>query len=201
MTQWQRKHLPIREMWVPSLGRGDPLEEGTAAHSSPLAWRMPRTEEPGGLQFMGLQRVGHDLATEHTQSLDSCLIFLSFCFLISQTEEIPDSQRGGEDHKLCKALCPWVRSTFSFRFGVGTQHRIHRIRVSPKRGESSDIWVVTAFNSSSWKTQCKASPLDGNLASSQKAEETGREGPAEIALYTERDECLPAPTALPVTSG
>ena len=104
MAQWQRKHLPIRDTWVPSLGREDPLEEGTAAHSSPLAWRMPWTEEPGRLQFMGLQRAGHDLATEHTQSLDSCLIFLSFCFLVSQTEEIPDSQHGGgikSSVKLC----------------------------------------------------------------------------------------------------
>ena len=45
---------------VQSLGWEDPLEEGTAAHSSVLAWRIPWTEEPGGLQCMGLQRVGHD---------------------------------------------------------------------------------------------------------------------------------------------
>ena len=48
------------EMWVQSLGREDPLEEGMATHSSILAWRIPWTEEPGGLQSMGLQRVGHD---------------------------------------------------------------------------------------------------------------------------------------------
>ena len=40
-------------MWVPSLGGEDPLEEGTATHSSILAWRIPWTEEPGGLQSMG----------------------------------------------------------------------------------------------------------------------------------------------------
>ena len=40
-------------MWVPSLGREDPLEEGTATHSSVLAWRIPQTEEPGGLQSSG----------------------------------------------------------------------------------------------------------------------------------------------------
>ena len=39
--------------------RKDPLEEGMAPHSSILAWRIPWTEEPGGLQFMGWQRVGH----------------------------------------------------------------------------------------------------------------------------------------------
>ena len=44
--------------WVQSLGQGDPLEEGMAAHSSILAWRIPQTEEPGWLQSMGSQRVG-----------------------------------------------------------------------------------------------------------------------------------------------
>ena len=55
------KNLPaVRETWVPSLGREDPLEKGMATHSSILAWRIPRTEEPGGLQFKGSQRVGQD---------------------------------------------------------------------------------------------------------------------------------------------
>ena len=55
------KNLPAMEKtWVQSLGREDPLETGMATHSSVLAWRIPWTEEPGGLQFMGLQRVGHD---------------------------------------------------------------------------------------------------------------------------------------------
>ena len=48
------------ETWVQSLGWEDPLEKGMATHSSILAWRTPWTEKPGGLQFMGLQRVGHD---------------------------------------------------------------------------------------------------------------------------------------------
>ena len=48
------------ETWVQSLGGGDPLEEGMATHSSILAWRIPWTEEPGGLQSLGSQRVGHD---------------------------------------------------------------------------------------------------------------------------------------------
>ena len=49
-----------QEAWVRSLVREDPLEEGTATHSSVLAWRIPWTEEPGGLQSMGSQRVRHD---------------------------------------------------------------------------------------------------------------------------------------------
>ena len=47
-------------MRVRSLGREDPLEEGMATHSSILAWRIPWTEEPGGLQFTGSQRVGYN---------------------------------------------------------------------------------------------------------------------------------------------
>ena len=55
------KHLPVmRKTQVRSLGREDPLEKGMATHSSILAWRIPWTEEPGGLQSMGSRRVGHD---------------------------------------------------------------------------------------------------------------------------------------------
>ena len=55
------KHLPEkRETWVRSLGRGDPLEKEMAIHSSILAWEIPWTEEPDGLQSMGPQRVGND---------------------------------------------------------------------------------------------------------------------------------------------
>ena len=49
-----------QETWVRSLDQEDPLEEGTVTHSSFLAWRISWTEEPGGLQSMGLQRVGYD---------------------------------------------------------------------------------------------------------------------------------------------
>ena len=54
----------MQKSWVQSLGREDPLEEGKATHPSTLAWRIPWTEEPGVLQFMGSQRAGHDIATE-----------------------------------------------------------------------------------------------------------------------------------------
>ena len=47
-------------MQVPSLGQEDPLEESMATHSSILTWRIPWTEEPGGLQSIGSHRVGHD---------------------------------------------------------------------------------------------------------------------------------------------
>ena len=55
------KHLPTMwETWVQSLGREDLLEKEMATHSGILAWKIPQMEEPGRLQFMGLQRVGHD---------------------------------------------------------------------------------------------------------------------------------------------
>ena len=55
------KNLPAMQVtWVQSLGWEDPLEEGMATYSSILSWRIPWTEKPGGLQSMGLQRVGHD---------------------------------------------------------------------------------------------------------------------------------------------
>ena len=55
------KNLPAMwETWVQSLGWEDPLKEGMATHSSILAWRIPWTEESGGFQPMGSQRVGHD---------------------------------------------------------------------------------------------------------------------------------------------
>ena len=64
------KRLPaMRETRVWFLGREDPLEKETATHSSTLAWKMPWTEEPGRLQSMGSQRVGHDWATSLTHSL------------------------------------------------------------------------------------------------------------------------------------
>ena len=55
------KNVPAtQEIWVPSLGQEDPLEKEMATHSSVLACRISRTEESGGLQSMGLQRVGND---------------------------------------------------------------------------------------------------------------------------------------------
>ena len=63
------KNLPaMQETWVQSLGWEDPLEEGMGTHSSILVWRIPRTEEPGRLQSMELQRVRRDWATKYTHT-------------------------------------------------------------------------------------------------------------------------------------
>ena len=60
MAQWAKNLPAIQETGVRSLDLEDPLEEEMATHSSILAWRIPQTEEPGGLQSIGLQRVRHD---------------------------------------------------------------------------------------------------------------------------------------------
>ena len=56
-------NLPAMQTWVQSLGQKDPLEKGMATHSSILAWRIPWTEESGGLPSTGSERVEHDGAT------------------------------------------------------------------------------------------------------------------------------------------
>ena len=60
MTQMVKNLPVVWENWVQSLGQEDPLEKEMATHCSILAWEIPWTEEPGGLQSMELQRVGHN---------------------------------------------------------------------------------------------------------------------------------------------
>ena len=75
------KCLPaMRETWVRSLGWEDPLEKEMATHSSTLAWRIPWTGEPGGLQSTGLQRVRHDCATSLHFYISDSMWYLSFFF-------------------------------------------------------------------------------------------------------------------------
>ena len=60
VAQMVKRLSTMRETWVRSLGREDPLEKEMAIHSSTIAWKIPWTEEPGRLQSMGSQRVRHD---------------------------------------------------------------------------------------------------------------------------------------------
>ena len=73
----------MQKMWVRSLGWKDHLEKEMAAHSNIPAWKIPWTEEPGRLQSMGSQRIGHNLATEHRKLCDT--IKLEEVFLSSPT--------------------------------------------------------------------------------------------------------------------
>ena len=70
------KNLPVMwETWVRSLSQEDPLEKGMATHSSILAWRISWTEEPGGLQSMGSQRVIHARMT-NTSTFTFHLVYI-----------------------------------------------------------------------------------------------------------------------------
>ena len=69
MAQTVKRLSTMRETWVRSLDREDPLEKEMAIHSSTTAWKIPWTEEHGRLQSMGLQKVGHDWVTSLSLSL------------------------------------------------------------------------------------------------------------------------------------
>ena len=87
-----KRLLPMQETLVRTLGWEDPLEKEMATHSSTLAWKIPWTEEPGRLQSMELQRVGHDWATslslrgrKWSKSLQGVLLGLYHCLLALHT--------------------------------------------------------------------------------------------------------------------
>ena len=82
VAQHQRICLPMQYMWVQFLGWEDPLEKEVATHFSVLAWEIPWTEEPGGLQSMGPQRVGHILATQQILSSELCVKGIQNCWTL-----------------------------------------------------------------------------------------------------------------------
>ena len=84
VTQMVENPPAMQETWVQSLGQRDPLEKGIATHSSILAWRIPWTKEPGGLQSMGSLRVGHNWVTYTYNQIVrtvTCELFLWIFFL------------------------------------------------------------------------------------------------------------------------
>ena len=121
------KNLPamqeLQEMQVWSLGWEDPLGEGMATHSSILAWRILRTEEPGGLQSIGSQRVGHDwsdLAHMHTWPVNNVVIIsggqqgdsaIHICvFILPQTPLLSRLAGNIEQRPLCAHCLLFVSS-------------------------------------------------------------------------------------------
>ena len=80
------RNLPaMKEIQVQSPGWKDPLEEEMATHSSILAWRIPWTEQPGGLQSMGSQRVRHDWAANTSTFIYMCVCVCVHCSLLTLT--------------------------------------------------------------------------------------------------------------------
>ena len=115
------KCLPaMRETWIQSLGREDPLEKEMATHSSILAWRIPWMEEPGGLQSMGSQRVGHDWVTSLSLSISPPVwhfssVALSFSFFLHDLQELSSLTRDWTCTTAVKELSPnhWTARKFS----------------------------------------------------------------------------------------
>ena len=122
------KNLPaVWETWVRSLGWEDPLEEGIATHSSILAWRIPSTEEPGGLQSMGLQRVRHDWATK--ASTVQVSLFICSRFLPHHCPQTMSSTKAATMPPVhCQVprawsniywISPWASGRFITKYGRG----------------------------------------------------------------------------------
>ena len=120
----------MQETQVPSLGQEDALEKEMATHSSILAWKIPWTEEPGGLQSMGSQTVRQDRVTEHSVNFYSSLgvhlkcQFLKKCSLLSnpQRPNLPRKslccdQRGYKFPLIRTLSTPWALSFVAESFG------------------------------------------------------------------------------------
>ena len=117
------KNLPVmQETWVQSLGWEDLLKEGMATHSSVFAWRIPWTEEPGGLQSMGSQRLGHDWVTKHST------------VLIKESSGVKRlEQQGCQDAYICRSPRWSSQLPFLVIWWKGSG------RVSPMEGLTSQI--------------------------------------------------------------
>ena len=83
VAQMVKRLSTMQETWVRALGWEDPLEKEMAIHSSTIAWKIPWTEEPGRLQSMGPQRVGHDRATSLSLSFSFYTSYILSVLLIS----------------------------------------------------------------------------------------------------------------------
>ena len=103
------KHPPaMQKTWVQSLGREDPLETEMVTHSSILAWRIPWTEEPGGLQSMGLQRVRHHWVTNtHTEGWSKIRTEESFRFQWPRGHLLPSRHRKDPDYRKLRSNACW----------------------------------------------------------------------------------------------
>ena len=77
-----------QEVWIRVLSQEDPLGEGMAPHSRILAWKIPRTEEPGGLQSTGSQRIKYDQATEHKITKISDIIQYFFAYFLHSFSDL-----------------------------------------------------------------------------------------------------------------
>ena len=120
VTQMVNNLPAMQETWVPSLGQEDPLEKGMEIHSGILAWRIPWTEEPAGLQSLGSQRVGHYWVTFTITNPVWSHLNLSHLksayFLIRSHPDILRVQKEQEFGEILFILIPGPRMVDIFRF-------------------------------------------------------------------------------------
>jgi len=131
----------LQETQVRSLGQEDPLEKGMATHSSILAWRIPWIEEPGGVQSMGLQRVGYNWASNTFTSflvLQKCPDLL--CVFLRQSQDFAPRLH----YRFLAApflslhpLPPQISNCFNLLFG--TQGRPWRLKATPYKQETGSM--------------------------------------------------------------
>ena len=153
------KNLPaVQETWVQSLGLEHPLEKGMATHSSILAWEIPWTEEPGGLQSIGSQRVRHDWATEHTHWLSLFSAYVTPT-LIRGIHNQPDSKACPEDIKE-KAqnghlnLRPFISFFFFYLLPhICVMLKLNCLDVLSQQPSNNAVrsWVMLWSNKQEWK--------------------------------------------------
>ena len=91
VAQMLKNPPATQETWVWSLGWEDPLEKGMATHSSILAWRIPWTEEPGGLQSMGSQRVRYNWAMNHSCKVHNTTLQYTYTTVMWSTHTVLDN--------------------------------------------------------------------------------------------------------------
>ena len=138
------KHLPtMRETRVWSLGREDPLEKEMATHSSIHAWKIPWTEEPGGLWSMGSQKVGHDWAT-------SLLLFLSKRCLTNNKKEM-GTQMAKWSKYMNRKRKTWMAGKYiniyvNSSVGIEKQSKITRNFLASTRMERLLLLLLSRFS-------------------------------------------------------
>ena len=115
------ENLPaVQETWVRFLGWDDPLEKGMTTHSSILAWRIPWTEEPGGLQSLGWQRVGHNRManTQHSAAAAESLSRVRPCATPHRAAQQAPPSLGFSRQELCSGVplpSPTQHSTTTYK--------------------------------------------------------------------------------------
>ena len=169
------KNLPaVRETRVRMLGWENPLEKGMATHSSILAWRIPGTEEPGGLQSMGSQRVGHDWAAI-SHSLIHQTLGAPCCYLTTNQWE--------ESHTLCS---PHTENHWEFQGVLNTSHSLSLLgpAISLPLLHTTTCWLLASHCPKHRNLHLVTEPGPQNkMMGKGRTLWTSRANPGEVSRY------------------